>query len=176
MAVFREPEREVTVWRRFRDGADGFASIERDGLRGVRAVGNAESMIELFLDLVPALPDELVLEVDDWRHDRRWRAEGVAQDDLLAALYPLRIPLAQGGGVEFTLVAPADQLTLSAHLELIAWARTDRWPFLLHRAGLVERPPLRGRLWRPDRRAFAPAPLLDDAVARLVDTLALREA
>ena len=177
MAVFREPERDIAVWRRFRDVTDGFAVHEpRDGLVGVRAVGNAESMVELFLDLVPQLPDELRLEIDDWRADRRWRADGVAHDDLLAALYPLRIPLAASGGVEFTLVAPGEQLTLSSHLEVLAWASTDRWRFLLARAGLVERPAVRGRLWRPARGHFAPAPLLDDPLARLVSTLALREA
>ncbi len=175
MAVFREPDREIAVWRRFRHATDGFAVLERDGLVGVRAVGNAESMVELFLDLVPLLPDELRLEIDDWRGGRRWRADGVAQDDLLAALYPLRIPLASFGGVEFTLVAPGEQLTLSAHLEVLAWATTDRWRFLLERAGLRERPAVHGRLWRPERGRFAPAPLLDDPLERLVASLALRE-
>lgn len=175
MAVFREPDREISVWRRFRDGADGYATLERDGLQGIRVVGNAESMVELFLDLVPELPDELVLEVDDWREERRWRAEGVAQDDLLASLYPLRIPLAAMGGVEFTLVAPEQQLTLSAHLEVVAWATSDRWAFLVQRAGLVERPAVRGRLWRPSRGTFPPAPLLADPLQQLIATLAMRE-
>jgi hypothetical protein len=173
VAVFREPEREISVWRRFRDGADGFVSIERDGLKGVRAVGNAESMVELFLDLIPELPDELTVEIDDWREGRRWRGETIGQGDLLASLYPLRLPLAASGGVELTLLAPQRQLTLSAHLELLAWSQTDQWAFLLARAGLVERDAVRGRLWRPERGRFASAPALIEPLERLVRALTL---
>lgn len=164
---------ETTVWRRFRDGRDVFAVLERDGMRGVRAIGNAEGMVELFLDLIPELPDVLTLVVDDWRADRSWQAEGVAARDVASALQPLRLPLMGAGGVEITLVGEREQLSLSAHLELVAWAYTDRWALLMQRAGLLETARVQGRLWRPARGAFAPAPEVSVGVRQLVETFTM---
>lgn len=174
MAFFREPVPEVSVWRRFRNATDTFAVMRRDGLIGTRALGNAEAMVELFLELIPEFPNLFVLTVDDWRNDQVWRAEGIAQAALLDTIYALRVPLIGAGGVEFTLECPGDQLSLSAHLEVVTWSRTDRWLYLLERAGLQERPRVRGRLWRPARRAFAPAGNLTAGVKSLVKALALQ--
>jgi hypothetical protein len=78
--------------------------------------------------------------------------------------------------VEFTLESGGDQLTLSAHLEVVTWSRTDRWLYLLERAGLQERPRVRGRLWRPARGAFAPASNLTAGVKSFITALALQPA
>ena len=174
MAFFRGPVPEVSVWRRFRDATDTYQIIRRDGLVGTRALGNAESMVELFLELVPEFPNIFTLVVDDWRQQLVWRGESVTQSALLEAMYTLRVPLIGAGGVEFTLEADGDQLSLSAHLEVVIWSRTDRWPYLLDRAGLRERPRVRGRLWRPDRGAFPSANVLSAGVRTLADSLALQ--
>ena len=176
MAFFRGPVPEVSVWRRFRDASDTYQVLRRDGLVGTRAIGNAEAMGELFLELVPEFPDIFTLVVDDWRQQLTWRGETVTQFALLDAMYTLRVPLIGAGGVEFTLEAGGDQLSLSAHLEVVTWSRTDRWAYLMDRAGLRERPRVRGRLWRPDRGAFAPANVLSANVRTLADTLALKPA
>ena len=176
MAFFRGPVPEVSVWRRFRDATDTYMVLRRDGLVGTRALGNAEAMVELFLALTAECLPFVTLTVDDWRNDRTWRAEGLPQVALLDAFYPLRVPLIGAGGVEFTLDTDGDQLTLSAHLEVVTWSRTDRWLYLLDRAGLRERPRVRGRLWRPDRNAFPPAGTLTAGVDTLVRTLAMQPA
>ncbi len=176
MAFFREPVPEVSVWRRFRDTTDVYAVMRRDGLIGTRVIGNAGAMVELFLSLVPEFADIFALTVDDWRSDVVSRADAVTQDALLDAVYPLRVPLASAGGVEFTLESVGEQLTLSAHLELVTWSRTDRWLYLLDRQGLQERPQVRGRLWRPARGAFASAGTLTAGVRTLVEQLALQPA
>lgn len=174
MAFFREPVPEVSVWRRFRDASDAYQVLRRDGLVGTRAIGNAEAMVELFLELVPEFPNIFTLVVDDWRQQLTWRADSVTQSALLDAMYSLRVPLIGAGGVEFTLEAGGDQLSLSAHLEVVTWSRTDRWPYLMDRAGLRERPRVRGRLWRPDRGAFPSANVLSANIRMLADTLALK--
>ncbi len=174
MAFFRGPVPEVSVWRRFRDASDTYAVMRRDGLVGARALGNAEAMVELFLELVPELPILFSLTVDDWRNSRTWHADGVTQAALLDAFYSLRVPIIGAGGVEFTLDSGGDQLSLSAHLEVVTWSRTDRWLYLLDRAGLRERPRVRGRLWRPARGAFPPANTLTAGVKTFVSTLALQ--
>ena len=176
MAFFRGPVPEVSVWRRFRDAADIYSVMRRDGLVGTRALGNAEAMVELFLELVPEFPNIFALTVDDWRNSTTWRAEGVTQAALLDGFYPLRVPMIGAGGVEFTLEAGGDQLTLSSHLEVVTWSHTDRWLYLLERAGLRERPRVRGRLWRPARGAFPPANTLTANVKTFVHTLALQPA
>ena len=176
MAFFREPVPEVSVWRRFRDASDTYMAMRRDTLVGTRALGNAEAMVELFIELVPELSPVFTLTVDDWRNQVVHRAEGVTQSALLDAFYSLRVPLIGSGGVEFTLESATDQLSLSAHLEVVTWSQTDRWLYLHDRAGLRERSGMRGRLWRPARGAFAPASTLSAGVRSLVRTLALRSA
>lgn len=151
-----------------------YAVMRRDGLVGTRALGNAEAMVELFLEMVPEFPNIFSLTVDDWRNQQSWRAESVTQAALLDAFYTLRVPLIGAGGVEFTLDSVTDQLSLSAHLEVVTWSRTDRWLYLLDRAGLRERPRVRGRLWRPARGAFPPANTLSAGVRTFAKVLALQ--
>lgn len=174
MAFFRGPVPEVSVWRRFRDASDMYAVMRRDGLVGTRALGNSEAMVEFFLEMVPEFPNIFALTVDDWRHQRSWRAESVTQSALLDAFYSLRVPLIGAGGIEFTLDSGSDQLSLSAHLEVVTWSRTDRWLYLHERAGLRERPRVRGRLWRPARGAFPPAGTLSASVNSFAAVLALQ--
>lgn len=174
MAFFREPVPEVSVWRRFRNASDTYAVMRRDGLIGTRALGNAEAMVELFLELVPEFPNLFALTIDDWRNDVVWRADSVTQAALLDAFYPLRVPMIGAGGVEFTLEVPGDQLSLSAHLEVVSWSRTDRWLYLHERAGLAERARVRGRLWRPARGAFPPAGNLTAGVTTIAKALAMQ--
>jgi hypothetical protein len=173
VALFRGPVPEVSVWRRFRDATDTYSVMRRDGLVGTRAIGNAEAMVELFLELVPEFPNIFTLTLDDWRTSETWRADGVTQAALLDSFYALRVPLIGAGGVEFTLESAGDQLSLSAHLEVVTWSRTDRWLYLLDRAGLREHPRVRGRLWRPARGAFPAANTLTAGVRTLAATLAL---
>ena len=173
MAFFRGPVPEVSVWRRFRDATDTYAVMRRDGLVGARAVGNAEAMAELFSELVPALSPVFSVTIDDWRNGESCRGDGVTQSSFLDAFYGMRVPLIGAGGVEITLDCGTDQLTLSAHLEVVTWSRTDRWLYLLDRAGLRERPRVRGRLWRPARGEFPPASTVSAALKTFVGALDL---
>jgi hypothetical protein len=176
VAFFGGPAPEISVWRRFRDTTDAFAVLRNGALTGARAIGNAEAMVELFLEMVPEFPNIFSLTVDDWRGGAVWHADSVTQAAFLDAFYALRIPVSGAGGVEFTLASEGEQLSLSSHLEVVAWAPTDRWLYLMERAGLREKSQLRGRLWRPARGAFPAAPSLASGLDAFVAALVLQPA
>lgn len=173
MANFRGQVPDVSVWRRFRDTTDAYAVMHRDGLVGTRALGNAEAMVALFLELVGEFPGMFSLHVDDWRDDAAWTAGEVTQAGLLDAFHAIRVGVISSGGVEFTLTSAEEQLSLSAHLEVVTWSRTDRWLYLHDRAGLRERPSVRGRLWRPKRGAFPQSEAVTSGLRGFVQALGL---
>ena len=171
--LFRGRNPDITVWRRFRSGTDGF-TFDKDGDHYEAYVGaNAERVVDLFYTLSEHLSPAIDLVVEDLRSESTWNGETVALPDVRDAIARLKVPLATYGGVEFTLYTPDDQITLSPQLELFIYARSDRWYYLLQGLGLEERAALADRSWRSQGWDRAPAPTLSAAVAAAAERLAL---
>jgi len=171
--LFRGRNPDITVWRRFRSGTDGF-TFEKDGDHYEAYVGaNAERVVDLFYTLSEHLSPAIDLVVEDLRSESTWHGESIALPDVRDAIARLKVPLATYGGVEFTLYTPDDQLTLTPQLELFIFARSDRWYYLLQGLGLEERAALADRSWRSKGWDRAPAPTLSAAVAAAAERLAL---
>ena len=174
--LFRGRNPEVSVWRRFRSGVDGF-TFDKDGDHYEAYVGaNAERVVDLFYTLSEQLGPAIDCVVSDLRSETSWHGESIALPDVRDAIARLKVPLATYGGVEFTLYTPDDQITLTPQLELFIYSRTDKWLYLLQGKGLEERRMVRTRSWRLKRSEFAPAPDLVQAVGAAAERLALTAA
>lgn len=174
--LFRGRNPDVTVWKRFRSGIDGF-TFEKDGDHYEAYIAaNAERVVDLFYTLSEQLSPAIDVNMEDRRSETVWKGEGVALPDVRDAIARLKIPLATYGGVEFTLYTADDQLTLTPQLELFIYSRTDRWLYLLQGKGLEERAALADRSWRSRGWDRAPAPMLSAAIAAAAKRLSLAEA
>ena len=173
--LFRGRNPEITVWRRFRSGVDGF-TFDKDGDHYEAYVGaNAERVVDLFHTLSEQLGPAVDCAVSDLRSETSWHGETIALPDVRDAIARLKVPLATYGGVEFTLYTPDDQLTLTPQLELFIYSRTDKWLYLLQGKGLEERAALADRSWRSQSWDRAPAPTLSAAIAAAAERLALTQ-
>lgn len=171
--LFRGRNPDMTVWRRFRSGVDGF-TFEKDGDHYEAYVAaNAERVVDLFYTLSENLPPAVDLVIEDLRTESIWHGETVALPDVRDAVARLKVPLATYGGAEFTLYTPDDQITLTQQLELFIYARSDRWYYLLQGLGLEERAALADRSWRSQGWDRAPAPTLSAAIAAAAERLSL---
>ncbi len=174
MVFIRGPEHEASLWRHFRGDGDGFVFGDRGPWCEAVVMANADRAVELYLALAEHLPPAVSVELDDVRGDARWRGEDLALVDARDAIARVKAGLATHAGVEVTLVGVDDQLTLTPNLELFAYARTDRWLYLLQGKGLRRRRALRPRSWRLSRGEFAPSPAMATAVRDLVERLGLQ--
>ncbi|MEO5588827.1 MAG: hypothetical protein ABIS03_04505 [Gemmatimonadaceae bacterium] len=174
--LFRGRNPDVTVWRRFRSGVDGFTFEKVDDHYQAYIGANAERVVDLFHVLSEQLPPAIDIVVDDLRSETIWHSESVALPDVRDAVARLKIPLATYGGVEFSLFTPDDQLTLTPQLELFIYARSDRWLYLLQGKGLEERAALADRTWRSQGWDRAPAPSLSAAIAAAAERVSLTHA
>ena len=173
--LFRGRNPEVSVWRRFRSGVDGF-TFDKDGDHYEAYVGaNAERVVDLFYTLSEQLGPAIDCVVSDLRSETSWHGESIALPDVRDAIARLKVPLATYGGVEFTLYTPDDQITLTPQLELFIYSRTDKWLYLLQGKGLEERAALADRSWRSQAWDRAPAPTLSAAIAAAAERLALTQ-
>ena len=171
--LFRGRNPDITVWRRFRSGVDGF-TFEKNGETYEAYVGaNAERVVDLFYTLSEHLSPAIDLAIEDLRSESTWHGETIALPDVRDAIARLKVPLATYGGVEFTLYTPDDQITLTEQLELFIYARSDRWYYLLQGLGLEERASLADRSWRAKGWDHAPAPTLSAAIAAAAERLTL---
>jgi hypothetical protein len=171
--LFRGRNPDITVWRRFRSGVDGF-TFEKNGEHYEAYVGaNAERVVDLFYTLSEHLPPAIDLVIEDLRSESTWHGEMVALPDVRDAIARLKVPVATYGGVEFTLYTPDDQLTLTPQLELFIFARSDRWYYLLQGLGLEEKAALADRTWRSKGWDRAPAPTLSAAISAAAERLSL---
>jgi len=171
--LFRGRNPDMTVWRRFRSGVDGF-TFEKDGDHYEAYVAaNAERVVDLFYTLSENLPPAVDLVIEDLRTESIWHGETVALPDVRDAVARLKVPLATYGGAEFTLYTADDQITLTPQLELFIYARSDRWYYLLQGLGLEERAALADRSWRSQGWDRAPAPTLSAAIAAAAERLSL---
>lgn len=175
MMLFRGRNPDVTVWKRFRSGVDGF-TFEKNGEHYEAYVAaNAERVVDLFYTLSELLAPAIDTVIADVRSEATWTGESIALPDVRDAVARLKVPLATYGGVEFSLFTADDQLTLTPQLELFIYARSDRWLYLLQGKGLEERAALADRSWRSQAWDRAPAPTLSAAVAAAAERLALTQ-
>ena len=173
--LFRGRNPDVTVWKRFRSGVDGF-TFEKDGEYYEAYVGaNAERVVDLFYTLSEQLGPAIDCAVSDLRTEASWHGESIALPDVRDAVARLKVPLATYGGVEFALYTPDDQLTLTPQLELFIYSRSDKWLYLLQGKGLEERAALADRSWRSQAWDRAPAPTLSAAIAAAAERLSLAQ-
>ena len=172
--LFRGKQPEATVWRRFRSGIDAFSFAREDGYYAAHVVANAERVVDLLHALAEQLPPAVDVALEDARAGRAWAGEGIALPDLRDAVARLRVPLATYGGVEVAVYSADDQLTLTPHLELFVYGRTDQWLYILQGKGLEEAASLRPRRHRRGRADFPPAPAMSDAIAAAAERLGLR--
>jgi hypothetical protein len=176
MMLFRGRNPDITVWRRFRSGVDGF-TFDKKGEHYEAYIGaNAERVVDLFFTLSEHLPPAIDLVIADLRSEATWKGESVALPDVRDAIARLKVPLATYGGVEFSLYNADDQLTLTPQLELFIYARSDRWLYLLQGKGLEEKASLADRSWGSQSWDRAPAPTLSAAIAAAAERLALTQA
>jgi hypothetical protein len=174
--LFRGRNPDVTVWKRFRSGVDGF-TFEKNGEVYEAYVGaNAERVVDLFYTLSEMLAPAIDTVISDLRTEMTWHGESVALPDVRDAVARLKVPLATYGGVEFSLYTPDDQLTLTPQLELFIYSRSDRWLYLLQGKGLEEKAALADRSWRSLAWDRAPAPTLSAAIAAAAERLSLTQA
>jgi hypothetical protein len=174
--LFRGRNPDITVWRRFRSGVDGF-TFEKNGETYEAYVGaNAERVVDLFYTLSEHLSPAIDIAIEDLRSESTWHGEMIALPDVRDAIARLKVPLATYGGVEFTLYTPDDQITLTPQLELFIFARSDRWYYLLQGLGLEERAALADRSWRSKGWDHAAAPTLSAAISAAAERLALSHA
>ena len=174
--LFRGRNPDVTVWKRFRSGVDGF-TFEKNGEVYEAYVGaNAERVVDLFYTLSEMLAPAIDTVMSDLRTEMTWHGESVALPDVRDAVARLKVPLATYGGVEFSLYTPDDQLTLTPQLELFIYSRSDRWLYLLQGKGLEEKAALADRSWRSLAWDRAPAPTLSAAIAAAAERLSHTQA
>lgn len=173
LMLFRGRNPDVTVWKRFRSGVDGFTFDKKGEVYEAYVGANAERVVDLFYTLSEQLAPAIDTVISDLRSETTWNGESIALPDVRDAVARLKVPLATYGGVEFSLFTPEDQLTLTPQLELFIYARSDRWLYLLQGKGLEEKAALADRSWRSQGWDRAPAPTLSAAVAAAADRLSL---
>lgn len=176
MAFFRGRQPEASVWRRFRTNSDSFTFAREGEYYVAHAVANAERMVDLFHSLAEHLPPAVDVAIEEVRTGRAHAGEALALPDVREAIARLKAPLAANGGVELSVYSSEDQLTLTPHLELFIYARTDQWLYVLQGKGLVEVPAVPERSWKLEPDEFSPSPELADAVAAAVERLGLTPA
>jgi hypothetical protein len=171
--LFRGKAPDATVWRRFRSGTDGFTFTQEDGICEAHVAANAERVVDLFYSLSEHLGPAVDVTIDDFRTESSWRGEELALPDVRDAIARLKVPLATYGGVEMSVYTPEDQLTLTAQIELVIYARSDRWAYLLQGKGLEEYSTLADKTWRTSSWDRTPAPALSSAVEAAAQRLSL---
>jgi hypothetical protein len=174
--LFRGRNPDVTVWKRFRSGTDGFTFNKNGEYYEAYVAANAERVVDLFYTLSEQLAPAIDIVIQDLRSESTWKGESVALPDVRDAIARLKVPLATYGGVEIALYTADEQLTLTPQLELYIYARSDRWIYLLQGKGLEEMASLADRSWRALSWDRALAPSLTAAISAAAERLALTPA
>jgi len=173
--LFRGKDPDITVWKRFRSGTDGFTFVQNGEFFEAYIAANAERVVDLFYTLSEQLAPAIDVVIEDRRSETTWHGESIALPDVRDAIARLKVPLATHGGVEISLYTPDDQLTLTAQLELYIFARSDRWIYLLQGKGLEERASLADRSWGAPSWDRARAPSLSTAISAAAERLGLTQ-
>lgn len=167
---------ESVIWHHFRSTGDGFVFGRRGDLHEARLVPNADRTVELFLACLEHLPPAVRVTLEDWRSGETWEGEDLATLDVRDAIARAKQALATHGGCEVSVVTDAEQVTLTANLELFVFAPTDRWLYLLQGKGLRRVQRLRRRSWWLGRGEFGPAEAAVEGVRLVVQGLRLEAA
>jgi len=125
--LFRGRNPDVTVWKRFRSGVDGFTFSKADSHYEAYVGANAERVVDPFYTLSELLPPAVDVVIADLRSETTWKGDSIALPDVRDAVARLKVPIATYGGVEFSLYTEEDQLTLTPQLELFIYSHSDRW-------------------------------------------------
>lgn len=176
MMLFRGRKPEVTVWKRFRSGQDGFTFARIGDHYEAKVSANSERIVDLFYTLNEALPPAIDVYIEDLRTQSAWSGESIALPDVRDIVARLKVLLSSFGGIEMTFYTAEDQLTLTPQLELVIYSRSDRWLYLLQSKNLEERAALADRAWGGSSWDRTKAPALSDAVSAAVTSLSLRSA
>jgi hypothetical protein len=169
----RGHEHESQIWHRFHFAVEGFVVADRGGLFEARVVANASWVLDLFLALTERLRPRVAITLDDLRSGRRWRNPALLLSNARDAIIRLRPSLLAHGGVEFAVYDEDDQVTLTPHLELFIYGRTERWYYFLRDLGLRRYRTIEPRSWRLKPDEFPAAPALEHAIAECVERLTL---
>lgn len=161
--------------QRFRADAEWFVVGQHQGACSVCVGATAERTVDLMQSLAVHLDPAVDMAVADARSGRRWQGTLLALPDVRDALGRLRLLLSSYGGVELSVYTPGDQLTLTAAMVLVIYARTDRWAYLLDGAGLEERPAMPRPSWRPSVTPRFAVPNLEAALEAAANRLGLTE-
>lgn len=171
MPDFTSEASDVAV-RFHRDG--DWSVAHRDGdVRVWRVHTPGERAVDLFIRLSSHLEAVVDVVIEHPRDGVTWHGDLQFLPEVREALGRLRWPLASSGGVELTLVTADDQLTLMPSLELVIYARNDRWVALLEAEGIQPRERAPRALWQPAAATLPPAPELSAALATMADRLGL---
>lgn len=163
-----------SLWQRFRTAPEGFTvAHEEPELWAWHVVAVPERVMELFGTLLAEMPAVVTVEITDAHADRRWKGEGCDRDGVRGAMALLRAPVIALGGVEITVFAADDQITLNPVLELFVYSKGERWTEVIAGTGLVEQRMVRTQSWKLRRSGLTPAPELSAAVARAAESLRL---
>jgi hypothetical protein len=174
--LFRGRKPEVTVWKRFRSGQDGFTFTRIGDHYEAKVSANSERIVDLFYTLSEVLPPAIDVFIEDLRTQQSWQGESIALPDVRDVVARLKVLLSSFGGIEMTFYTAEDQVTLSPQLELVIYSRSDRWLYLLQSKNLEERAALADRAWGGSSWDRSRAPALSDALASAAARLSLRSA
>ena len=158
---------------RFHRDSEWSVSSRKDDVRVWRVHAPSERAVDLFLRLSSHLDAVVDVAIHHPRDGTNWFGALRALSETRDTLARLRWPLASAGGVELTLVTAEDQLSLMPTMDLVIYARSDRWDVLLEGAGIPARESAPPPLWLPSRAPWSPAPELSAALATAVERLEL---
>ncbi len=161
------------VANRFHRDSDWSVASREGDLHVWRVHAPGERAVELFIRLSAQLDPVVDVAIQHPRDGTSWFGALRELQETRDALARLRWPLASNGGVELTLVTANDQVSLMPTLDLVIYARTDRWDVLLEGEGILARETAPPPLWLPSKVPWSPAPELSAALATAVERLEL---
>ncbi len=158
---------------RFRQVQDWFLVRRRGGVHEIFAWAHAERIVDVMHALAAQLDPAVDVCIESRRSGNVWQGELLPLPDVREVLGRLQTPLATYGGVEVAVYTPDDQLTLTATLALVIFARSDRWVYLLEGMGFEERLNAPEPAWDAGASPLGDAPELERALEFAVEHLDL---
>jgi len=158
---------------RFQRQSEWYETVQRDGFTVYRVFAISERAVELFLRLSARLEAVVDVVIEHPREGKQWMGRLRFLPDVRETLGRLRWLLATHGGVEITLVAPEEQLTLTTALEVVIFTRSDRWAAWLDGEGVPPGRATSAAVWNPAAVPWSPAAALSEALHVVVEGLAL---
>ncbi|WP_396206922.1 hypothetical protein [Gemmatimonas sp.] len=161
--------------QRFRASADWFLVQRATGLVTARVSATAERVVDLCHALSAHLAPAVDVHMADVRTGRQWGGAFCALPDVREAIARLRLVLAAQGGVELSVYTESDQLTVTPEMQLVIYARTDRWAVLLDGMGIGERTTTPEPTWIPSRSTLRPDAPLEQALQSAAERMGIAE-